>query len=65
LGGSLWKDLMRRHLARGAVKAIRDALNEAYYGKEVTPTDIFIRRAVTNTQSAGLIAAVAKAADGE
>jgi SH3 domain-containing YSC84-like protein 1 len=46
----------------GAVVATRDALNKAYYKKEVTPTDILIKRAVTNKGAAGLIQAVAKAA---
>ena len=46
----------------GAVVATRGALNKAYYGKDVTPTDILIRRAVTNPQSAELIEAVAKVA---
>jgi lipid-binding SYLF domain-containing protein len=46
----------------GAVVASRGALNKAYYGKDVTPTDILIRRAVTNPQSAELIGAVAKVA---
>ena len=45
----------------GAVVATRDALNKAYYKKEVTPTDILIKRAVTNKGAAGLIQAVAKA----
>lgn len=48
----------------GAAVATRDALNKAYYGKEVTPTDILIRRAVTNPQAAGLIEAIAKVAGG-
>lgn len=39
----------------GAVVATRGGLNEAYYGKEVTPTDIFVRREVTNPQAKGLI----------
>jgi lipid-binding SYLF domain-containing protein len=45
----------------GAVMAVRGSLNEAYYGKKVDPTDILVRRAVSNPQSAGLIAAVRKA----
>jgi len=45
----------------GAVVAVRDALNQAYYGKDVTPTAILIQRQVTNPQAAGLIEAVAKA----
>lgn len=47
---------------KGAVVATRGGLNSAYYGKEVTPADIFIRREVTNTQAGSLIEAIAKAA---
>ncbi|MBP1776837.1 MAG: Las17-binding protein actin regulator, partial [candidate division NC10 bacterium] len=43
----------------------RDALNHAYYGKEVTPTDILIKRTVKNPQSAQLVDAVAKVARGK
>lgn len=46
----------------GAEAATRDALNKAYYGKEVSPTDILVRRAVSNKHAAGLIGAVSKAA---
>ena len=46
----------------GAVVAVRDALNKAYYGKEVTPTAILVRHEATNPQAAGLIGAVSKAA---
>jgi lipid-binding SYLF domain-containing protein len=45
--------------------AIRGALNKAYYGKDVTPMDILIRRAVANPQSADLIGAIARAAGGK
>jgi lipid-binding SYLF domain-containing protein len=46
----------------GAVVAVRDALNQAYYGKDVTPTAILIQRQVTNPHAASLIEAVAKVA---
>jgi len=46
----------------GAVVATRDALNAAYYGKEVSPTDILLRRNVSNKQAAGLLSAVSHAA---
>ncbi len=47
----------------GAIVGVRGSLNEAYYGKkEVTPTDILIKRTVHNPQSAGLINAVSKVA---
>jgi lipid-binding SYLF domain-containing protein len=48
----------------GAVVATRPGLNQAYYGKEVSPTDILIRRTVTNPQAAPLIEAVAKVTSG-
>jgi lipid-binding SYLF domain-containing protein len=44
----------------GAVVATRDGLNKAYYGKAVTPTDILIRREVSNSQADRLIQAVAE-----
>jgi len=46
----------------GAVISTRDEWNQAYYGKAVSPTDIFVKRAVSNPGSAELRAAVAKAA---
>ena len=48
----------------GAVVAVREALDTAYYGKAVTPTQILIQREVSNPHAAGLIAAVAKVAGG-
>ncbi len=49
----------------GAVVAARDALNRAYYGREITPSAILISREATNPQAAPLIAAVSKAAGGK
>ncbi len=46
----------------GAVVAVRPALNEAYYGHTVTPTDILVRRDVKNSQAARLIEDIARAA---
>ncbi len=46
----------------GAVVAVRGGLNDAYYGKTVTPTDILMRHTVRNPQSAGLIQALEKVA---
>jgi len=46
----------------GAVVATRGDWNAAYYGKEVTPTDIFVRHEVTNPQANALIDAVTKSA---
>jgi lipid-binding SYLF domain-containing protein len=48
----------------GAVVATRDALNQAYYGRDVTPADILLKRTVTNPHAAGLIQAVDSAARG-
>jgi lipid-binding SYLF domain-containing protein len=46
----------------GAVVAVRNALNEAFYGKKVDSTDILIKHAVDNKPAAGLIHSVEKAA---
>jgi lipid-binding SYLF domain-containing protein len=46
----------------GAVVATRGGLNEAYYGRQVTPTDILVRREVTNPQAYGLLGQVTKMA---
>ena len=40
--------------------ATRGALNAAYYGKEVTPTEILIQRAVTNPHAMSLIHVVSR-----
>jgi lipid-binding SYLF domain-containing protein len=45
----------------GAVVATRDGLNQAYYGAEVTPTQILIQRTVSNPHAAALTRAVAGA----
>ena len=45
----------------GAVVAIRNSWNEAYYGKRVDPTDILILQNVSSPQAASLIQAVEKA----
>jgi lipid-binding SYLF domain-containing protein len=47
--------------AEGAVIAIRDGWNEEYYGKAVRPTDILVKRSVSNPDADKLRAAVAKA----
>jgi len=44
----------------GAVVAVREGLNDAYYSKKVNPTDILIRHEVANPQAASLIQAVEK-----
>jgi lipid-binding SYLF domain-containing protein len=45
----------------GSVLAVRDSLNEAYYGKAVSPRDIIIKRDVRNQGAAALRAALEKA----
>jgi len=46
----------------GAVVAVRGGLNDAYYGKPVTPTDILIYHNVRNPQAAALIEALSRSA---
>jgi lipid-binding SYLF domain-containing protein len=44
----------------GAIVKTRDEKNEAYYGKPASPTDILIRKNVTNPQASRLRVAVTK-----
>ncbi len=46
----------------GAVMAVRDSLNQGYYGRAVRPADIIVRKDVANPGSNELRAAVRKAA---
>jgi len=46
----------------GAVVAVRSGLNDAYYGKTASPTDILIRHGVRNEQAAALIDRLSKSA---
>jgi len=49
----------------GALVKVRNGLNKAYYHKKkVTPTDILVRRTVSNPRSEGLVRAVTMAAAG-
>ena len=43
----------------GAVIAVRGSLNQAYYHKKVTPTDILVRHEVKNPQTACLVRGLA------
>jgi lipid-binding SYLF domain-containing protein len=62
---SLSKGLYGGISLEGAVVGVRNEWNEVYYKKPgVTPTDILIRKEVSNPESAKLIAAVSKAAGG-
>jgi lipid-binding SYLF domain-containing protein len=47
----------------GAVIKTRDEWNKAYYGKPVMPTDIFVKRSVSNPGSLELRTEIAKAAN--
>ena len=49
----------------GAVVDVRDSLNKAYYGKPVTPTDILVKRDVSNAHANKLRASVAKISGGK
>jgi len=42
----------------GSVIAVRDSLNQAYYGKKVTPVDVLVKGDVANHQAAPLVKAV-------
>lgn len=46
----------------GAVIKTKDKFNDAYYGKSVSPTDILVRKSVSNPQADGLRQEIAKAA---
>ncbi len=59
---SLSKGLYAGLSLEGAVVAVRDSLNTAYYGKAVTPTQVLIQREVSNPQAAGLIEEISKVA---
>jgi lipid-binding SYLF domain-containing protein len=46
----------------GSVIDVRDSLNNAYYGRKVTPIDILVKRSVANPQADALRAALKSAA---
>ena len=45
----------------GSVLDVRQSLNAAYYGREVTPMDILVKREVSNPGAASLQIALKKA----
>jgi lipid-binding SYLF domain-containing protein len=61
---SMAKGLYGGFSVDGSVAGVRAALNEAYYGKPVTPADILIKGAVKNAHANGLMGAVAKLGGG-
>jgi SH3 domain-containing YSC84-like protein 1 len=44
----------------GSVVAVRESLNKAYYGRDVSPTDILIRQEVSNPKAKRLLEEVTK-----
>jgi lipid-binding SYLF domain-containing protein len=48
----------------GAIVKTREDLNNAYYGGIVTPTDILLKRSVSNPESDRLLDVVSKLAAG-
>jgi len=46
----------------GAIVGTRGSLNKAYYGQDASPTDILIRRTVSNPHAKGLLDALTRAA---
>jgi len=49
----------------GAIVDVRDGLNKAYYGKPVTPTDILVKKNVSNAHADKLRASVARISGGK
>ena len=49
----------------GAIVDVRDSLNKAYYNKPVTPTDILVKKNVSNAHADKLRASVAKISGGK
>jgi lipid-binding SYLF domain-containing protein len=62
---SMAKGLYGGFSVDGSVVGVRTKLNHAYYGKEVTPTDILITGTVTNPQAAPLLATVTELGGGK
>jgi lipid-binding SYLF domain-containing protein len=59
---SMSKGLYGGFSVDGSVAGVRTAMNQAYYGKPVTPTDILVKGAAKNPQADPLIAAATKLA---
>jgi len=49
----------------GAIVDVRESLNKAYYGKPVTPTDILVKKNVSNAHADKLRASVARISGGK
>ena len=61
---SISKGLYGGFSVDGSVAGVRAAMNQAYYGKAVGPTDILIKGTANNPQANALIGAVAKLTSG-
>jgi lipid-binding SYLF domain-containing protein len=61
---SISKGLYGGFSVDGSVAGVRASLNQAYYGKPVTPTDILMKGAVKNPHASGLLGAVSKLGGG-
>jgi lipid-binding SYLF domain-containing protein len=61
---SIAKGLYGGFSVDGSVVGVRGSLNQAYYGKPVTPTDILIKGEVKSPQAAPLLAKVAEVGGG-
>ena len=57
---SIAKGLYGGFSVDGSVVGVRTSLNEAYYGKPVTPTEILVKGDVKNPHADDLVAAVTK-----
>jgi lipid-binding SYLF domain-containing protein len=64
LSFSMAKGLYGGFSVDGSVVGVRTALNQAYYGKPVSPTDIVVKGAVKNPQANALLEKVAQVAGG-
>lgn len=62
---SMAKGLYGGFSVDGSVVGVRSALNQAYYGKEVSPTDILIKGTVSNLDAAPLLERVKQLGGGQ
>src|SRR5262245_24485910 len=65
LSYSMSKGLYGGFSVDGSVAGVRTSLNNAFYGKEVTPTDILIKGAVSNPHADPLLAIVKQLGGGQ
>jgi SH3 domain-containing YSC84-like protein 1 len=61
---SMAKGLYGGFSVDGSVVGVRTALNQAYYGKAVSPTDVLLKGTVRNPQASALLESVTKLAGG-